>query len=181
MRSCSADWATNHGAHCFGPRVGSSAPRAGFTAPARSTTSSARCLLFWQSPWPWPHDTGVPGWERLVAGLTLGLAFNCKQPLGIFVLALLAAIYDPALGWRAQWSRLGIILATLLAAIAVYKGYEWYKFPPGSTAGHAELLKNYVPTWSGHPVIALLAPDIEPRHRSFLLQPNAGSWPGRDA
>ncbi len=93
----------------------------------------------------------------LVAGLTLGLAFNCKQPLGIFVLAVLAAIYDPALGWRSQWGRLGIILATLLAAIAVYKGYEWYKFPPGSTAGHAELLKKYVPTWPGHPVTALLA------------------------
>ncbi len=98
-----------------------------------------------------------PRLGALVAGLTLGLAFNCKQPLGIFVLAVLAAIYDPALSWRTQWGRLGIILATLLAAIAVYKGYEWYKFPPGSTAGHAELLKKYVPTWPGHPVTALVA------------------------
>ena len=157
MRSCSADWATNHGSHCSGLRVGSSAPRAGSTGPARSTIFSARCPSFWESPWPWPRADRRPLSGALVAGLTLGLAFNCKQPLGIFVLAVLAAIYDPAVGWRSQWGRLGIILATLLAAIAVYKGYEWYKFPPGSTAGHAELLKKYVPTWPGHPVTALLA------------------------
>ena len=31
----------------------------------------------------------------VAAGLALGLAFNCKQPLGIFVLPVMAALYDP--------------------------------------------------------------------------------------
>ncbi len=39
----------------------------------------------------------------IVAGLAIGFAFNCKEPLGIFVLPVLAAIYDPDLGWRLQW------------------------------------------------------------------------------
>jgi hypothetical protein len=92
-----------------------------------------------------------------VAGLALALAVNCKEPLGIFVLPVLAAIYNPHLRGRLQGSRL-IIVATLLAGgIAMYKGHDLYKFPPGSTASHAELMKIYGPIWSGNPKIALLA------------------------
>ena len=113
----------------------------------------------------------APGCRRyrragaVAVGLALGLAFNCKQPLGIFVLPVMAALYDPAIGWRSQWGRLATVAALLAAGVAVYEGYEWYKFPPGSTAGHAELLKKYMPTWSGDPVIALVA---------FLISPAAG-------
>jgi len=92
-----------------------------------------------------------------VAGFALGLAFNCKEPLGIFVLAVLAAIRDPDLDWRRQWRRMTIIVALLVAFVVIYQGYDRYKFPPGSTAGHAELLKKYAPTWSGNPITALLA------------------------
>ena len=106
-----------------------------------------------------------PRMSAVAAGLALGLAFNCKQPLGIFVLPVMAALYDPGTGWRSQWGRLATAAALLAAGVAVYESYEWYKFPPGSTAGHAELLKNYIPTWSGDPVIALVA---------FLISPAAG-------
>ena len=42
----------------------------------------------------------------------------------------------------------------------VYLGYDLYKFPPGSTAGHAEIMKNYAPVWTGNPAVALLAMSV---------------------
>lgn len=93
----------------------------------------------------------------ILAGLALGLAFHCKEPLGIFVLPVLAAIYNPKLDWRSQWGRQAIVVLLLAASVAVYLGYDRYKFPPGSTASHAEVMKKYGPTWSGNPAVALLA------------------------
>ena len=93
----------------------------------------------------------------IIAGVALGLAFYCKEPLGIFVLPVLAALYNPHLDRRSQWSHL-VIVATLLAVgVAVCKRYDLYKFPPGSTANHAEIMKKYIPFWSNNPEIALLA------------------------
>ena len=112
-----------------------------------------------------------PRMSAVAAGLALGLAFNCKQTLGIFVLPVMAALYDPGTGWRSQWGRLATAAALLAAGVAVYESYEWYKFPPGSTAGHAELLKNYIPTWSGDPVIALVALLISPAAGVFFYNP----------
>ena len=95
-----------------------------------------------------------------VSGLALGLAFNCKEPLGIFVIPVLTAIYDPELDLRSQWGRLAMVAVLMGAGVAVYMGYDLYKFPPGSTAGHAEILKKYAPIWSGSPEIALIAMTI---------------------
>ena len=95
-----------------------------------------------------------------IAGLAMGLAFNCKEPLGIFVLPVLAAIYDPDLEWRSQWPRQVIIVFLFMLSVAVYLGYDLYKFPPGSTAGHAEIMKNYAPVWAGNPTVALLAMSV---------------------
>ena len=93
----------------------------------------------------------------LVAGLVLGLAFNCKQPLGIFILAILAAGYDRSLRFREQWPRIVLALVGLAVGVAAYKGYDLYKFPPGTVEGHGELLKKYAPNWPGHPSLALFA------------------------
>jgi hypothetical protein len=59
----------------------------------------------------------------------------------------------------------------LAAGVALYVGYEWYKFPPGSTDKHAELLKAYVPTWSGNPILALVALLISPAAGVFFYNP----------
>jgi hypothetical protein len=93
----------------------------------------------------------------IIAGLALGLAFNCKEPLGIFILPVLVALCNPHLDRRSQWSRLVVVAALMVVGVAVYKGYDLYKFPPGSTANHAEIMKKYIPFWSGNPEIALLA------------------------
>jgi hypothetical protein len=97
-----------------------------------------------------------------VAGLLLGLAFNCKQPLGAFLPVVLAAGYDGALGFRKQLGRLGLIAMGLCLGIAAYKGYDWYKYPPGATPDHSELLAQYAPIWPGNPLAALLGLAISP-------------------
>jgi hypothetical protein len=93
----------------------------------------------------------------IMAGLALGLAFNCKEPLGIFVLPVLAAVYNPHLTKHSLLSRLLIVGGLLALGVAVYKGYDLYKFPPGSTGSHAEIMKRYSPVWSRTPENALLA------------------------
>jgi hypothetical protein len=105
------------------------------------------------------------------SGLAIGLAFHCKQPLGIFVLPVLGAIRDPALGWRQQFGRMLTIVALLLAAILVYKAYELYKFPPGSTTAHAALLRKYVRVWPGDPLTAILALTFSVGTSVFLYHP----------
>ncbi len=93
----------------------------------------------------------------LTAGLAMGLAFNCKQPLGVFVLPVVAAMRVPRLGWRAQWGRVAIVLALLAAGVAAYDAYDRYKFPPGFTPDPSELLKTYGPVFSDDPSLALVA------------------------
>ena len=137
-----AVWALGSRHPCPGRPRGSSARPTGIMGRAASMRFSVRP----RSSWPW-HLRWVPpaasshgGWYS-PPGLALGLAFNCKQPLGIFVLPVMAALYDPAAGGGRNGRRLATVAALLAAGVAVCEGYEWYKFPPGSTAGHAELLK----------------------------------------
>ncbi|WP_406696699.1 hypothetical protein V5E97_37510 [Singulisphaera sp. Ch08] len=105
------------------------------------------------------------------AGLMLGLAFNCKQPLGVFVLAILAASYDRGQSLRQQSFRVVLVLAGLAIGIAAYKGYDLYKYPPGTVEGHAELLQKYAPNWPGHPLAAILALAFSPGTGVFLYCP----------
>jgi hypothetical protein len=105
------------------------------------------------------------------AGLVLGLAFNCKEPLGAFVLAVLAASYDRRLALREQLVRIGLILAGLAIGIAAYKGYHLYKFPPGTTESHAALFKKYAPNWPGNPALALLSLVFSPAAGVFFYFP----------
>lgn len=92
-----------------------------------------------------------------LAGLAMGLAFNCKQPLALFVLPVLAAIHDPEQGWRAQRGRFAVVVGLLALGIAVQWGYERIKFPPGFTEARDFLQTMYVPVWTDDPSPAMLA------------------------
>jgi hypothetical protein len=87
----------------------------------------------------------------VVAGMLLGVAFNCKDPLGIFVLAVIAAGWDRARPARAQLGRVALILAGLTAGIVACVVYDLYKFPPETRTALAELLREYVPVWADNP------------------------------
>jgi hypothetical protein len=98
----------------------------------------------------------------LLAGLLVGLAFNCKQPLGIFVFAVLAANRDTRLGWRAQAVRVGIVMAGVAVGVALYEAFDYYKFPPGTTAAHAAILAQWPTTWRTNPLPGLAALTVSP-------------------
>ncbi len=105
------------------------------------------------------------------AGVALGLAFHCKQPLGIFVVPVLAALYHPEQGWRSQKVRLALPLTLLTVAVVLYLAYDDYKFPASSRAGQAELLKKYVPVWSKTPHVALAAMALSLGAGAFFYNP----------
>jgi hypothetical protein len=113
----------------------------------------------------WYGRQGRALWFAALAGLALGAALNCKQPLAVFVLPVLAVLVPRGLPRRPALARAALVLAGLALGAAVYEGYEWYKFPPESTADHARLLDQYVPAWPGTPVAAVLV---------LLLSPAAG-------
>jgi hypothetical protein len=97
-----------------------------------------------------------------IAGLMLGVAFNCKQPLGAFVFAVLGAILDRNQSLHRQWARIALVLAGLAMGILAYKSYDLYKFPPSSTTDHTRLLAQYMPVFPGKPLAALLCLSISP-------------------
>jgi hypothetical protein len=102
-----------------------------------------------------------------LAGLTLGLAFNAKQPLGVFVLPVLALALATAGPWRVRLGAAALVLGGLGLGLAAYGAYEWYKFPPGSTAEHPRLLAAYVPAWPGDTLAGLCG---------LLFSPAAGAF-----
>jgi hypothetical protein len=109
-----------------------------------TTTVVLAVACAWMSRKSWPV-TGAA-----VTGLLLGFAFNCKEPLAIFVLPALAAHYDRGVPVRRQFVRIGLVLGGLFLGVVAYKAYDLYKFPPGSTASHAEEMKKYCLPWPGN-------------------------------
>ena len=101
-----------------------------------------------------------------LAGLALGLAFNAKQPLAIFVLPVLALVLATGRPWRVRLGGAVLVLGGLGLGLAADGAYEWYKFPPGTTAEHARLLAAYVPAWPGNTLAGLCG---------LLFSPGAGA------
>jgi hypothetical protein len=100
-----------------------------------------------------------------LAGLLLAWAINCKPPLGIFILPVLAALYHPRRAWREQAGPIGLVLAGALLGVITYKLYDWYKFPPGDSSSYEAELRVYGDIWTGNPFPAMA---------NFALSPSAG-------
>lgn len=119
--------------------------------------------------------TGAQGSRRLAraaaCGLALGLAFNCKQPLGVFVLPALAAFHDPNESRSSRSKQFALITGLLAVGVAVQMGYEWYKFPNGTSAAHAARTPYTVPTWSRDPLLALAVLLVSPAAGVFFYNP----------
>jgi hypothetical protein len=100
-----------------------------------------------------------------LAGLLLAVAFNVKQPMALFVLPTLAALYCPAWTWRRQLLPTALVLGGLTLGVAAQVAYERYKFPPGTNPG-ATAQNIYGPVWAASPLPGLA---------SMALSPSAGA------
>jgi hypothetical protein len=73
------------------------------------------------------RERGSLGWGA-IAGMAIGIAINCKQPLGIFLLPVaVIACAGPRRNARLALIAIGAALGGL-----TYLLYERYKFPPGT-------------------------------------------------
>ena len=110
--------------------------------------------------WMWRDKHPLRG--AAVVGLLMAWAINCKPPLGLFVLPVLAAGYRPGVPLRKQFAPLGLVLAGIVLGLAAYQMFESYKFP----CRHARprtALRGVV--WTANPIPALA---------NFALGPSAG-------
>ncbi len=92
----------------------------------------------------------------IFSGLLMGLAYNCKQPLGAFVLIALALHDNASASKQRRIASAGIIVAGLLLGILVEKAYDYSKFPFDKWTVHAELLKKYASVYTSNPIPALV-------------------------
>lgn len=91
------------------------------------------------------------------AGLLLGLAFNCKEPLGVFVFAAIAAGCDPRRPLRRQLGRVALVVAGVALGVLAYRAYDLARFPPRSAEEWARVQAGYVPFWQSEPSNVLAA------------------------
>lgn len=109
----------------------------------------AICLsLAWRGP------RGLAG--AVAGGVLTGIAYHCKQPLGLFVLPVAALQYDSRRPFRDQWRRMALTVGLCLALAAVCQVYELYKFPPETAAARSRVMRLYGPFWTDDPLSSLL-------------------------
>jgi len=100
--------------------------------------------------------------SAIAAGLLLGLAYNCKQPLGIFALLALALHDDPAAP-RLQRLLHGFwIISGLLFGVVAEWGYDRIKFPLDKGTVHADYMALYGPNFANNQLAAFLALTVSP-------------------
>lgn len=98
----------------------------------------------------------------LWSGMVFGAAFNVKEPLGAYALAGLAGLDRPGDSVRARLNRSALLTSGVTLGIAAYLAFEFYKYPPGTKAAHAELLSKYLLPYPGHLFWGLIALAISP-------------------
>jgi hypothetical protein len=121
--------------------------------------SSAFCLL---------PSALVPA---LIPGLLLGLAFNCKPPLVLFMPAVIAVLWDAELTAKERWLRARVVFFCTALGVIAYELYDLWKFPPSTWPAVAEAREEYVALWPGNPLAGFL---------SLLVSPGMGAvwyWP----
>lgn len=107
----------------------------------------------------------------LASGLLLGLAFNCKPPLVLFLPAVVATLWHADMPAAERWLQARVAFFCAALGVIVYELYDLWKFPPSTWAAVAEARGEYVALWPGNPLAGFL---------SLLFSPGMGAiwyWP----
>jgi hypothetical protein len=114
--------------------------------------------------------------SALLAGLAMAWAVNCKPPLIVFTLVVLAAAYRPISGSLGRLHKPTLLpgclicLCVVLGVVAM-KAYDAYKFPPGTDDPFAEYAKLYGPWITSNPFPALAGLALSPSCGAFWYCP----------
>ncbi len=104
----------------------------------------------------------------LAAGSWMGLAWNCKPPLGLFILPAMAAALDPNRAWFRQIGRLSLVVVGLVLGMILSWVYWWYRYPQGLDL---ESLPFSPPLWGQSPIAGLASLVISPAAGMFFYCP----------
>jgi hypothetical protein len=91
----------------------------------------------------------------VLAGLAMAWAFNCKGPLGLFVLPVLVLCYRSDMPKLRRLARLAVVIGLVAAGGVLHFAYEAYTFPPGTTRPAEQFVRLYGPIWTANPLPAL--------------------------
>jgi hypothetical protein len=91
----------------------------------------------------------------MLAGAAMAWAFNCKEPLGLFILPVLVLCYHGEMPKVRRMLPLAIVTGLVAAGCAFHFAYEAYTFPPGTTRPAEEFVRLYGPIWTTNPLPAL--------------------------
>ena len=95
-------------------------------------------------------------WRGVISGLLFGLAFNCKEPLIVFVLVAVGTVRTASSRVGAWYRRFDSLAIGVAIGVIAYYALEAWKFPGDTKAQHGSLLTWYMPPWPGNTEIALL-------------------------
>lgn len=98
----------------------------------------------------------------IATGLLLGLAYNCKQPLGAFIVLAWAFHDDRSLPRGQRLLNAFYIAVGLAAGVAADQIYDRIKFPFDKYAVHAQELQRYGPVYANHQLAAVAVLSISP-------------------
>src|SRR5262245_60526019 len=98
-------------------------------------------------------DTG--SLRVVCVGLLLGLAYNCKPPLAVFVLPAAALADNRTLSRSARVARIVLLMGGLFVGLLGCWAYATCKFPGDIKSTHGPLLAKYPPLFFGNPVEAI--------------------------
>src|SRR5262245_13852778 len=109
------------------------------------------------------HRCGTLGMAAV--GFLFAIAFNLKPPLAAFALAALALNDDRSAPRMARLLRVGLVGLGIAAGMALYVGYDMYKFPFDKAVVHKEELTRYIDVWRldwANPIIQLAKITVSP-------------------
>jgi hypothetical protein len=98
----------------------------------------------------------------LLAGLAMAWAVNCKPPLVVFTLVVLAAGYRSRVALRRQLLPASLVGLGIGAGVVFLRAYHAYKFPPGTTDVFAEYTRLYGPWTTLNPLPGLVSLALSP-------------------
>jgi hypothetical protein len=110
----------------------------------------------------WLARPKLPLVGATVAALAMAWAVNCKPPLALFVVPVVAAGYRSEVNWRRQLLPAAVVCLGVVLGVVTGMAYHAYKFPPGSDDVFGEYARQHGPLTTLNPLPGLASLALSP-------------------